>query len=199
MAKPKYRKRGMSTLKKFLIAIGVFILIGSILAILEKTHVINFYERKPVATDSADKTTSTVPSAQEDFSGGDERSAGNTEGENEGSGNVEDLQGNSSTPTDSSDWISSGSGEIVVHSPNKNQVLNSGTELSGTSSLAQVSYRIIDNVSGVIAQGELGVVGGNFAGKINFTTSASEGRIDVFATHIDGSEFSNIEIPITFN
>ncbi len=153
--------------------------------------------QKQVTHDNQDaKTTSTLPTAQEDFTGGDERQPGNTVRENEGTGNIEDRQGAVSEQTDPGVWTTSSTGEVTVQNPYPNKILRSGTEISGTSSLQKVSYRIIDSVSGVIAQGELTVVNGKFSGIINFSSSATEGRLDIFGAHSDGSEFSNVEIPI---
>jgi hypothetical protein len=42
------------------------------------------------------------------------------------------------------------------------------------------------------------VVNGKFSGQITYTTNATAGRIDIFASRADGSEYSNIEIPVRF-
>jgi hypothetical protein len=149
------------------------------------------------AEDKSAKTTSTLPSAQSDFDSGDSnKDAGNTLNENQGSAGASDTNGQSSTSTGSP--RTSSTNEITVYLPLDNAVVKSGQELSGTSSLSEVSYRIIDNVSGVIGSGTLKVVNGNFSGILDINSTASEGRIDVYGTRADLTEFSNIKIPVKF-
>lgn len=173
----------------FMVGIGTFL-------VLEKRHVINLFSKKP-SQDTA-KTTSTTKTAQENFNKGDPREAGNSLSESKGVGGIVDNNGSLSTSTNTSNPIVSKSGQISVYSPTNNSIISNGTELSGASTLSVVSYRILDNVSGQIARGELNVVGGKFSGKISFATSSPDGRLDIFGTNPDGSEFSNIEIPIRF-
>ena len=181
------------------------IVIASIMIVLEKKHVVNLYgiNGALISTGSSAnqddaKTTSTAETAQDDFSYGDAREPGNTLQEDGGSAEISDTNGNldASTPTDKS--IVSKTGEITVYTPQKDSLVQSGQVVSGKSSLSKVTYRIIDSSSGMIAMGELKVVNGNFSGKLNFSTSASEGRLDIFGTRDDLSEFSNIEIPMRF-
>lgn len=197
-ANTKKNSTGRKNLRIAGIILLVLVFIGALLFALEKTNVTNFYSKK-TAGNTADVTTSSVPSAQADFSDGDERAEGNTLNENEGSASVDDLNGNSGATTDKNTWLTSKTGEIVVHSPTTNQTIKSGVTLSGTSSLSSVNYRVIDSLSGVIASGRLNVVNGKFAATISFTTSAPEGRLDIFGTRADESEFSNVEVPVRFN
>lgn len=179
---------------------SVILLTLVILSVLEKTGVINLYKKNSVSlTDSPDaKTTSDVPSAQESFTGGEEREPGNTLQENAGSGDVLDRNGLIAPDVDMSNPTTSATGEISVFKPGTNTTISDGAVLAGQSTLSKIAYRLIDSVSGVIANGELNVVDGKFSGIIKFTTAASEGRIDIFGTKSDLSEFSNIEIPVRF-
>lgn len=197
---PKSSKKTLITKKKVMVLVLVLIAAGLSFLILEKRNVINLYSSNdaPASADDA-KTTSTAPSAQEDFNEGGEREPGNSLQENEGSGTISDQQGNATAQTDPGSWTTSSSGEISIHSPTRNSSVKTGAEVSGTSTLSTVSYRLIDNVSGLIAQGELNVVNGRFAGRLNFNTTATEGRLDVFGTKQDGVEFSNVEVLIKFN
>lgn len=203
----KYNKRATKkrwtsiTRKNLLYALSVVVIIVGIIFTLERTRVINIIENTPSITaikDQDAKTTSTVPSAQENFSDGNERSESGAVNKDEGYGTVKDNLGISSESTDSSLWNSSKSGEITIHNPTKNKKLTTGTEISGTSILKMVSFRVIDNVSGVISQGEIQVVNGKFSGILTFTTTATEGRVDVYASKDDGQEYSNVEVPIKF-
>lgn len=152
---------------------------------------------KTIHTQNTDTdTTSDIESAQSDFSGAEEREAGNTQLENQGTGQISDTGGVPSSDTSNS--TTSKTGEITVYLPKKDSVVSVNQEISGKSTLPSVSYRIIDNISGVIAAGELKVVNGNFSGKLNFSTPSSQGRIDIFGTKPDATEFSNIELPVRF-
>lgn len=142
-------------------------------------------------------TTSEQPSAQADYNaGGDDNkeAPGNTLHEGGGSAGI--AEGAGSGAENTGEPIVSSTGEITVYAPAQNSVVKSGQVVSGASSLPTVSYRIIDNVSGVIASGQLNVVDGKFSGKLNFDTSATEGRLDIFATKADGTEYSNIAISL---
>ena len=157
------------------------------------------FDNPPKAPDDdTAKTTSDATTAQPDFSeGGNERGEpGNTLQENQGSGTIQDTGGADSQT--SGDPVKSDTGEITINSPGKNSLLSSGRTISGVSSLDTVSYRIIDDISGVIATGRLQVKNGKFSGKITFETGAENGRLDFFGTKNDLTEFSNVEIPVRF-
>lgn len=157
----------------------------------------NSNDDSTVVQDTDSETTSTAPTAQSDFTGGTEREPGNTLSENEGSGGIRDNEGNLSD-VDTSSSISSESGEITLYTPKGNSKVASGEKVAGESKLSVVSYRIIDNVSGVISTGQLKVVNGKFSGTLEFTTTATEGRLDLFGTKPDGAEYSIIEVPVRF-
>lgn len=143
-------------------------------------------------------TTSNTPTAQSNFTDGDDRQPGNTLQEGEGAAQIKDNSATEVTPTPSDQWTTSNTNEISVYSPATNATVKNNSTISGQSTLPVVSYRLIDAVSGVIGQGSLRVVNGKFSGTISFNTNASEGRIDIYATRDDGTEYSNIEIPVTF-
>lgn len=186
--------------KKLILPLGGVLACALILAVLEATNITNFFHKTVDPennTTSTAKTTSTAPSAQHDFSDGDpNKKPGNTLNENRGSAIIEETNG--ANVENTSNPITSDSGEITAYSPGKNSVVKSGAVLSGTSTLPKVEYRIIDSISGVIATGSLAVKDGKFSGKISFDTNATEGRIDLFATKPDFTEYSYIEIPIKF-
>lgn len=182
---------------KIILVLLALVALGVVIVVLEKTHVINLYSKDSGATVS-DRTTSTTETAQEDFNDGDQREPGNSLSEDEGSGGVEDTNGSITPETDTSSPLVSETGEITVYAPKNNTPLTSGQILAGRSTLPKVSYRLIDSSTGMIAAGELNVVNGNFSGKINFVTGARDGRLDIFGTRADLSEFSNVEIPVRF-
>lgn len=181
--------------KKIILLLAFIVLAGSLLGVYKITRSDTLIQ----GGDENTKTTSVAPTAQENFSDGTERDPGNSVSENKGSGSIKDSEGGiSATATDKSTWIKSGTGEITVYSPAKNSIIANGQEISGESTLSTISFRIIDDVSGVIGEGQLIVKEGKFSGSLDFTTSANEGRIDIFAIKTDGQEYSNIEIPIRF-
>ncbi len=143
------------------------------------------------------KTTSSAPSAQENFTTGDNRSPASNDSE-KGSAVIVDNQGQQTTTPNQSQWTTSKTGEITVYEPAKSQVVAKGAVISGASSTSVVYYRIIDDVSGMITQGQFSVVNGKFSGTLSFNTTAANGRIDVYGADATGKEFGNVEVPIRF-
>jgi len=147
------------------------------------------------------KTTSDIESAQSDFNGGTaeggNKSSDNTTSEDQGTAVITDTGGIASSNTNSP--RKSNTGEITVYQPLNNMLVKSGQEISGTSTLPSIQYRLIDSESGVIATGSLKVVNGNFSGTLSFSTNANEGRLDIFAIRADASEYSVIEIPVRYS
>jgi len=176
--------------KKLFIIASILVGLALIFIALEITDVIHFFD-KPVS-----QTTSNEPSAQSDFNGGKERE---TIYSDKNEGVVKDTQGDVSTIPPESDWSSSTEGIISVYSPAKNSVLSSGKTLSGESTAGIISFRLTDNVSGMIAQGKISVINGKFSGVFDFKTTATEGRLDVFVADSNGIESSVVEIPVRFN
>lgn len=148
------------------------------------------------STSGAITTTSESESAQSDYTNGDYREPGNTLNENRGYAKVYDTDGEQSP--NKQNYIGSDSGEIKVYSPLPNSKVDMNQLIFGDTNLQKINYRIIDNISGVIASGELIAKNGSFSGKVTFNTNASEGRIDIYSTKTDGTEYNNIEIPIRF-
>lgn len=180
--------------KKRAILLGLLVLVG-VFAFLEFTGRTEFILNRGPVVDKVSKTTSDTPSAQSDFDSGDDRSA--AQSTNKPQINVADTQGsdkapNGSAPTTSQDSI------ISVYSPAPNGLFVNGASLTGKSSAAKVSYRLMDDVSGVTATGDLMVINGSFSGKFSFSTSASVGRLDVFQISTGGVERSIVEIPVRF-
>ena len=189
----------MKKYKKLTLILGSILVCALALVVLEATNTTHFLHKTSTPgknTDQTAKTTSTVPSAQSNFSGNDsEKEPGNSLNENRGSALIEETGG---TVAKNNNPITSSTGEITIYSPSKNSTVKAGTMLSGTSTLPTVTYRIIDSISGEIATGTLTVKDGKFSGKISFDTTATDGRIDIFATRADFSEYSTVEIPIKF-
>lgn len=174
------------------------LLAGFLFITLEATNKINILHRPNKNTSSKAeeaKTTSDAATAQEDFQGGDDRKPNTTSHEE---GTVKDTQGNVGAIPPSTQWSTSQSGLITIYTPAKNTVVATGLIVSGKASVPKVSFRLIDNVSGVISRGELSVINGAYSGVFNFTTTATAGRLDIFSTAADGVESNNITVSIRF-
>jgi hypothetical protein len=182
------KKSRVTTKRKIILAITIiFIVALGIIGYLWLSH---------QSAGGSVTTTSKEPSAQSNFTSGGQREVVQS---NRNEGIVTDTGGNVPSLPPSSGWSSSTSGIITVYSPAKNSLLSTGQTLLGESSADRVSFRIIDSVSGVIAQGSIGVVNGKFSGNFSFETSAQEGRLDIFTVNNSGVESNVIEIPVRFN
>lgn len=173
------------------------LIVGGFLLIAVAGYFIFIKEDKKETVNNDIRTTSTAPTAQENFNGGDERIVKEVN-KDKGDAVVSDNQGSVPEIPAQSEWITSNSGEITLYSPTQTQIIKNGDYISGESSLPIVSFRIIDDISGVISTGQLSVVNGKFSGNISFSTTASAGRLDIYGTRDDGSEFSNVEVPVRF-
>lgn len=100
--------------------------------------------------------------------------------------------------TPSSSWITSTSGLLTVKQPTSNATVQSGFSLVGTSNESNVQYTLIDNSAGMISQGKINVVNGDFAAKISFKSYGPTGRLDVYNTDPNGKEINLVEIPLSF-
>lgn len=183
--------------KKILVLI-ILLICAAVFVFLEKTKVIDLYKKDTPVVTEAEQSTSTTKTAQSDFSAGEERQAGNTQSENKGTGGIVDSNGTTSSEIDMTNPTISKSGDITLYNPKQNSLLTTDLEVSGVSKLSEVSYRLIDDISGVINMGKLNVVDGKFSGKLSFQTNAKEGRLDFYGAKSDGTEFSNIEVPVRF-
>jgi hypothetical protein len=96
------------------------------------------------------------------------------------------------------DWLISQSGLTTVKSPTSNSLFKSGDSLYGSSKQSIVQYRLIDNDIGVISEGTISVVNGNFSGLINFQARGSAGRLDVFNADENGRESNEVQVPVKF-
>jgi hypothetical protein len=175
------------------LAIAVVLAIGVYFTFYSKTSELT------VPISSSAQTTSEQPSAQADFTEGTSREPGNSLNEKEGSASISDSGGSGLLEENTQSGISSESGKITLAAPSEDSAVKNGSIVSGSSSLNRVHYRIIDDISGVIATGSMGVVEGKFSGKVSVDTTAKEGRLDIFGLNEDLTEHSNIEIGVLFN
>lgn len=175
--------------KRLLLVLAVVLVVGGGIGVYK------FLNKSSKTTDTVSKTTSNEESAQSDYKAGGKRDAAQPQDKPEVG--VTDTGGSTQTGSNSAP-IRSSDGVISVTSPAANSIFSSGSSLAGESSAPKVSYRLMDNVSGVTATGELTVVNGRFSGRFNFSTSASQGRLDVFVVNTDLTEKSVVEVPVRF-
>ena len=127
-----------------------------------------------------------------------EKSLTNNTPSSRNSGGATDTSGSVSANTDSSKWVTSASNVITVKQPIADSTINDGGVISGSASVDEVNYRLSDNAVGVVAQGTLNVVNGNFSGALHFTPQGTGGRLDVFTTNSMGVEYNEVQINVSF-
>lgn len=155
----------------------------------------NYTSGKPEFAETTEQTNIESSHPEESENNNESRTP-STQVSNEGS--LTDNQGTIQEIPDENLWITSPGNVIALYNPQYNSILKSGDLVQGKSTSNLVSFRLIDSVSGVIAQGEISVVNGNFSGSLNFNTTADEGRVDVFTLNPDGTESNNLEVPVRF-
>ncbi len=180
----------------FAMVLVILIVVG----VLDVTHTTSFF-RKPVPiTQVVIKAGKPAAKPQNNASAATITPAAKTPTSNTGnviSGGT-DTNGNATSTTNSSQWVVAASGNITVKQPVANATLQPGGVLSGSAKVSQVNFRLIDNSVGVVSEGTLSVVNGNFSGNLNFTPHSSSGRLDVFSTNAQGVELNEVQISVDF-
>lgn len=173
--------------------VAVILIIVAVMAIAAGTA---FYFYKKRQNNDA-KTTSTSKTAQEDYQEGKARESAQSGGASQGG--VTDTSGTTQQPpADTSVGTTSTSGAITVWQPVGGSMIGTGETIRGKASVPVVQFRIVDDQVGVIAQGELKVVGGVWSGIMNYKSRGQTGSIQVFSFNDQSVEENNISIPVTF-
>lgn len=163
--------------------------------LLELTNTTHLFHKSPVV--SAPKAPiARLPSAASKNTG--EKAISKDNGSEKGGPSDKNGQIPSSVSTDPSKWVTSDSGVIVVKQPAVGSTINSGATITGTASVGNVQYRLIDDQVGVISEGPINVVSGNFTAAISFTPHSSTGRLDVFSTEPSGKEINEVQLAVKF-
>ena len=189
-----------SSLKHF----GVFLISLVVLAVivigaLELLNVTHFFHKSPSAATIVTKAGKKTPAPVSNVSGTTSPTNKNLGGNNGTSnGSSTDTGGTSTATTSTSQWITSTSGAITLKQPVANSTLLDGAIISGSATVPQVNIRLIDNSVGVIDQGTLDVVNGNFSGILHFQSKASSGQLDVFSTGPNAVELNEIQVTVNF-
>lgn len=118
-----------------------------------------------------------------------------------GQGGVVDKNGQASgSLPPASDWVSSSNGDITLQQPSANSTVVSGDSLSGQAKVSTVQFILSDDTVGLIAQGNLNVVNGKFAGTLQFTPHSSSGKLEVYTPNpSNGAEEDVIDVDVNFN
>jgi cytoskeletal protein RodZ len=194
----KRQKKARPVKKLLLLLCGVIIVLGVPL-LLEFTGVTHIFRKGIPATKIIVTAGKPAPATQPKKSTG-----GTTQPEKSPTANTSINQGTAvdnhgtQDSTDSSQWITSKSGNIIVKQPAANAKITKGSILAGSAKVGQVQYRLIDNSVGVIAQGTLSVANGNYSGALQFQPYSAGGRLDVFSFDEGGAEINEIQIGVTF-
>jgi hypothetical protein len=192
----KHRKTGK--LKYAAIALGVLVLIGAAVLVLDKTtHIFG----KKAHVSAPTKPITSLPSTSK----GSSASANTTKNPTtptsviqSGTAKDENGQAVSGVSSNPSQWTTSQSGLITVKSPTNNGTLQPNGTITGVAPAGQVQFRLIDDQAGVIDQGAVNVVNGNFTASLNFTPYSKSGRLDVFNTDANGKEINEVQVYVNF-
>jgi hypothetical protein len=202
MVKNKIRTNRRFLLTHRLVMPLVLLCVAAVtLAVLEITNTTHFFHKAnsskvvvTAGTPVAPKTSSSPAQSTPKTATGNSSNLDATRN----SGVAVDTKGSAPASTDSSQWTISSSGLITVKQPTANSRLQDGSSIVGSSKLDQVHYRLKDNKVGVIAQGTLDVVNGNFSGTLHFQPQGTGGQLDVFSTDSQGVEYNEVQIYVSF-
>jgi cytoskeletal protein RodZ len=195
----KYSSKKKSSKKKLWLLVLPLLVVA--FGVLELTNTIHLFRHETPATQVIKQVgikSTPVTNNSSANTPNTKTQSNSTTNTNSVPGGGNDTNGSSTASTPSSQWVTSTSGNITVKQPVVNSTLQSGVVLSGTAKVDTVNFRLIDNTVGVISQGTLNVVNGNFSGKINFTAQSSSGRLDVFSTSPSGVELNEVQIAVQY-
>ena len=146
-----------------------------VLAVLELTNTTHFFHKAAAVVRAPAKPITSLPTQKASASKNGTKTPSSSPTLNNGLPTDKNGQTTSGVPTDSSKWSTSSSGLLTVKLPGANETISSGYTITGTASVNPVQYRLIDNNVGVISQGPINVVNGNFTASISFTAHSSGG------------------------
>jgi hypothetical protein len=181
---------------------AIFAILAAIIVILlgleltNTTHLL--HKQKPASLTVVTAGTPVKAPASKKVSPPPKGSSNDSSSPARNQGTATDTQGSASASTNSNQWISSASGAITVKQPVANSKIQDGVVLSGSAKVDEISYRLTDNSVGLIAQGTLSVVNGNFSGILHFKSQGTGGRLDVFSTDSKGVEYNEIQVNVSF-
>lgn len=178
--------------KKWYVLVLLILIAAGVLAGLEVTNTTHLFHKAAVVRAPAKPLTS-LPS-------GSSTTKNPSSGNSINQGTATDKNGRvpSNTPSNPDQWSTSASRLITVKLPIANSTFHSGDAVTGSTSIDPVQFRLVDDQVGVIAQGTINVVNGNFTATVNFKPYGSSGKLDVFSTDSTGKESNEVQIPVNF-
>jgi hypothetical protein len=185
----KSRRSPKKTLLLFALLLGVVLLV---LELTNTTHL--FHHKTPVS--KPDIPTSQLPAHP--LANGGEKKISSTSSVNQQTATDQNGQKPAGVSSNPATWLTSQSGVITVKLPTTNSTFSSGDQLYGSAKVGQVQYRLIDDQVGVISQGPVSVVNGNFSATVNFKAYAKTGRLDVFTADDNGKESNEVQVSVHF-
>ncbi len=192
MLKQKSKKILVISLGILLIAASIFLVF-----ILIDEGQNNSYIDEDNAVSSPTKLTPTEENDIENLSNTKEQDQARED--TGGSGFVEPSSGDS-TSSPAGEPSYSDDKKTVVYTPSNDEVIVSGAIISGNTENDNIFYRLIDDNSGVIGEGEIEIdESGDFSGAFSVDSNGSIGRLDMFSRAADGVEYSTIFIDIRFS
>jgi len=199
MAYKRPVKKTRSRLKDPKTLLAVLVVAVAVVAGLELTNTTHiFHKQTPVTRITPSTIKSSLPPTSTTAPADKQPTSGSTT--STGQGTDVDNKGKVTTPptTNSRLWTASQSGVITVKQPTAQTTFKSGDTVSGSASVPQVQYRLIDDQTGILTEGSLSVVNGNFSGTLQFQPVATTGRLDVFTVNAAGVESNEVEISVNF-
>ncbi|HMH31007.1 MAG TPA: hypothetical protein VK534_00840 [Methylomirabilota bacterium] len=179
---------------KLLIIVPTVVIATIVIFTLEITDTTHWFHKSPVVRAPSAPITKL---AQQPSSSTKTPTSGS--GTEQGSATDKKGQAPTNTPSDSTQWSTSESGVITVKLPANKGTFKSGGTVTGSARIIDnVQYRLLDDSVGVIAQGPIQVVNGNFTASISFTPHSSTGRLDVFSTESSGREINEVQLQVKF-
>lgn len=186
--------------KRWWVAAGGVVVLVALVAVLEFSHTIHLFHTDNTAATHTIVQRGKQPSpAKNNSSATSSPAKTSAPGTTRSIGGANDTNGSGSSSTPASQWTTSQSGEITVKQPVANDTIQDGAVLSGSAKVGQVYFNLIDDQVGVIAQGSLNVVNGDFSGTLHFTPHSTSGRLDIYSTTTPGGpELNLVEIAVHF-
>jgi hypothetical protein len=187
-----------SKIKLWQKVLGLLVIVVVVFAILEVTNTIHLFRKTAGVVRAPTAPITNLPTKTANSSTANNKVPTSNTTIPQGTDNDKNGQVPSNVPTNSKEWSTSASGLITVKLPVANSTFQSGGTVTGTASVTPVYYTLIDNQVGVVSQGTMNVVNGNFTAAINFKPYATTGRLDVYSTDSTGKEYNEVEIPVNF-
>lgn len=170
--------------------LSLFVAIAALIGVI---LVVEHNKNSPSVTTTPKPTITQLPEHKAS-NNGEKKSTGTSSQVNQGTATDNYGAGQVSTP--SSQWTVSESGAITVKQPAAGATIKSGFLLAGSATVDKIQYRLIDNQVGVISQGFISVVNGNFSASVNYPSYGKSGRLDVFSTSANGVEINEVQIQV---